>query len=527
MNFVPFTIVSNLYIPQYARFLKYKIHMINFNWKLILFIVLGLAVLVTSSDVSTGSNQTSSDTQASTNSSTKPELTLAIGLANNFNLQYSGQVTIGSNARVSNLIFDTGFPWVWVSEVTIPTVDQITTSGSSPLITNRTQTEFFGRHEMVKGALYADTLTIGQKSMNIGQTFLVSQNSDIIANVDFDGVCGLSLSTDHGQSTLLENLKKNGIINKKVFGLYLSDNPEAFGEDGSEIMFGGNNSNLYTGDFQSINVLDSNYWQVSLTNISLDSDDTFTSKISVNASTAVIASGVNQILMSQEDFIGFNDALKRYNITCYYDSTQNFVCPCLEGNISMFPDLVLFLDSKPFRIPASMYLDVKESGCVVLVEGTLGSSDSTVYFSEEFEKNNNRLLEDNSSNNTSNSTNTTDSSSSNNTQGSNKITTLEKGTYIVLGGVFLRNFYTVFDAENGKISMANAVKLSKRLITMLEVVYLVFGSFILVMFVVFVICFIRIWTTKKVPMTERASLEKPFVDKRTASSQFMQVLDTN
>jgi len=122
-----------------------------------------------------------------------------------------------------------------------------------------------------------------------------------------------------------------------------------------------------------------------------------------------------------------------------------------------------------------------------------------------------------SGNNTSNSTNSTNLSTNLTTS-----TTylLSKGSYIILGGVFLRNFYTVFDADNKRVSFAKVVNIPPSVITTLEVIYLIFGIFILVMFLVFVACFIRIWTTKKTPMTDKPSLEKDLLEKKVTSSQF-------
>src|SRR5262249_16000567 len=119
--------------------------------------------------------------------------------------------------------------------------------------------------------------------------------------------------------------------------------------------------------------------------------------------------------------------------------------------------------------------------------------------------------------------NTTDNS----TQSPYNLSLLEPGTYIILGGPFLRYYYTLFDADNQTISFGVPIRFQTSAITVFEVIYVVFGAFIILMFAVFVISLVRIWTTKKQSATEKLSLEKPILEKPGVSNQFIRTFDNN
>ena len=168
------------------------------------------------------------------------------------------------------------------------------------------------------------------------------------------------------------------MIKKKVFGLYLSDNPEAYGETSSEITLGGMNPNYQKADFVDVKVLeDSMYWQVTLTNILLGTSNTFGIIPNIKANYAVVASGISNILMMSDDLMAFKNALQTsYNILCRYNEKKDVVCPCSNGDIRHYPNITFQLDGKMLTIPPSLYLEVDENYCVLLIDGTLESSNT-------------------------------------------------------------------------------------------------------------------------------------------------------
>lgn len=475
--------------------------MMKLNKKIISMILLILAFLVSPSAL----KETQGFLPSQTSKHQSVDTTLTLSLSNYYNLQYSGKILIGSDKKSLDLIFDTGFPWIWVSPDNVK-LSQINTDCNPPECNKfegfqKDEFTFLSRSETVKGYLISDTISIKNGAEhNIDQMLLLSKPAEFIPILYADGFCGLSINNGHSTPTLLDNLFNKKIINRKIFGLYLSDNPEAFNESSSEITFGGVNPNYEKAEFIKLNAVGSQYWQIKFDSLHLITENVKPIQLPIRAKTAIIASGVNNIIMSKQDFTTFYNVLKNdFNLDCSLFN-KDLVCSCSEGIISQFPDITVKLDSdKTLTIPPSLYLEVKENSCIMSIEGSLENSK---YFAQE-----------NSENSSKDSLNS-------------KPSNLDDGDFIILGGVFLRNFYTVFDAENKTISFTKAIKPPKNVITTLEIIYLIFGSFILVMFVAFLGCFIRICLTKKTPR-EKTSLDKNLIERRTTLSQFVQGLESN
>jgi hypothetical protein len=487
--------------------------MIKLNCKIISLILLSIAFSGLCSTLPDDSTFLPSE-QASPSDPSEPTYTLTIPLANYHNQEYSGELLIGSEGKAFKLNFDTGFPWIWVSpdDANISSADVKPTlhcnfSSSCQIMTGpeamiKEEIIYFPSSETIKGYLAFDNVAFQKEHSKVNQTLLLSKSTDSIQSEHYDGVCGLSVKNDKSYPSLLDTLHTAQLINKKVFGLYLSDNPEAYGEKSSEITFGGINPNYDKVDFVEVKVIpDAMYWQVSLDGIYLGTSNSF-SAVTVQATTAIVASGISNIQMMSEDLTAFKNVLQTsYNIACKYNEKKDVVCPCLNGDIHRYPNITFKLDSKMLSIPPSLYLEVDENYCVLLLEGSLENSNQ--YFRQA-------------------PADSKAETGSNLQKGG-----LEKGTFLVLGGVFLRNYYTLFDAEEKKMSFTPAIRPPKSMITTLEVIYMIFGAFILVMFVVFVGCFIQICLTKKNPTMEKNGLDKTLMERKTTLSQFVQGLDSN
>ena len=97
---------------------------------------------------------------------------------------------------------------------------------------------------------------------------------------------------------------------------------------------------------------------------------------------------------------------------------------------------------------------------------------------------------------------------------------------MVLGDVFLRNYYTVFFADNYSISFAEVATFKTEFITTLELIYLIMGTFILVMFAVFLVCLIRTCTIKGTQSKE-PHLGTPMIERPLHSQQYSQMINDN
>lgn len=484
--------------------------MVKLGCELFSLIPLSLMVLVLSSTIWTVSGQASTS-QTSASAPVPSQPLVSIPLANYYNSEYSGQLQIGPNNQSFNLVFDTASLWIWIPGDKISSQMPNTTAAcNSSAICSvpgygdavKAGFKYISHSEQVNGYLVQDKLALTTSVTTVNQTFLLATTS--IGYLYSDGVCGLTFGNPN-QPTLVENLYNSQIINRRAFGLYLSDNSESYGEANSEITLGGPNPKYYTGEFTNVSVKNfSQYWQLDLDGILLNGpNDQTTASIQIGAYFAVIASGVSNILMAKKDFSDFAASFSsNFDLGCTYDANFNLLCDCVDGDISAFPTLSFVLAEQLFTINASLYLDVQQDVCTLLIQGAL--DDGTMSSTNQ------------------NQNNSANSNTTNTTEGTplNPNVALQPGSYIILGGVFLRNYYTLFDVDHQQVSFATVVHPSNALIGALEVIMIIFAAFISIMFMIFAGRFVRFWA-RRIPKVDGSSTEK-FLEKRSTSIQLMQ-----
>jgi len=411
-----------------------------------------------------------------------PENNIEIDLINYYNSQYTGTMVMGSNNQSFNLIFDTSSPWLWVLESAPNSKDVQSTSKFDCLLSSSCRyakqitgdfmmAEYFAFSKSVniEGIIASDYISF-PNSRVLNQSFLImsEEHADLLSGYSVDGICGLGPKNDKKMPTFLNKLKKEGLIEKEIFSLYLHNNPEAYDEEGSEIIFGGMNETKKIGKFVTVSARDSLYWEANLDNIFLSVGNT-SSRVEKVATYVVFDSGINTLKMAQSDFLTLIKKLKQdFGKSCSYFGffEKVYACECPGGDIDSFPNITFVINGQVLPIPPSQYLMVRKDNCVLLMEG------SPIL---EFPKKESQEDENNGQ--------------------SDKIPT-DPENFLVLGTPFLRNYYTVFNVENKTISFAQAMQNTKKAITTLELIYMVFGIFIFILFCALVTYATRIWTNK-------------------------------
>lgn len=97
-------------------------------------------------------------------------------------------------------------------------------------------------------------------------------SSETVKN-PYDGIFGLAMEgLEPGYTTLLENMKKQRLINKKLFAIYLSS--DGHNGNGGKIFIGGYDNSFCTDAFHIVPLSDPNYfWQITSSCITLDGED--------------------------------------------------------------------------------------------------------------------------------------------------------------------------------------------------------------------------------------------------------------
>lgn len=172
-------------------------------------------------------------------------------------MQYVGELLIGSPAQKFSLVFDTGSSvrnrqWLWVPGANCDchnSTSQFNKSESNTYVSSDiTVTLKYGSGEAI-GELGFDWVSLEESGeFAVGNQPLVVVSSDShFERVKADGILGLSfplLSSNY--PTLVVSLENEGEINQAIFAVFLSDDKFSLDEDiQSNIMFGGYNEAKY------------------------------------------------------------------------------------------------------------------------------------------------------------------------------------------------------------------------------------------------------------------------------------------
>ena len=256
----------------------------------------------------------------------------------------------------------------------------------------------YGRGE-AEGYLSVESVKIGELLVPNQEFILISHDEDL-QGMAADGILGMGFPELSDMSLpLVYTMFKENIIETPLFSVYLSNNE--FGQANeslkSNVIFGGFDEKTYAkGNIDYIPLIYTGYWSVKLDKISLDDED-----INSNTQLAILDTGSSLILGPE---LEINKILTKLSSgqSCYYDNGL-LVCSC--NSKSQFPSIEFRLDGKNFVVMPEEYLIFEKKYCIFL----LSSIDINVW---------------------------------------------------ILGDVFLRSYYTVYDMENMKIGIARSITAS-------------------------------------------------------------------
>lgn len=186
-------------------------------------------------------------------------------------------------------------------------------------------------------------------------------------------------------------------MSKPLFGVWLGDVNEDE-EEGGWITFGGIDSDHYQGEITWANVIRKGYWEVLLSNVTLDGKDigVTTSRAAIDTGSSLFAVPVAEADRINKAIGGKKNWSGQYTIDC--------------ATIPDLPDLSLGFGGKSFILSGSDYvLEVSQGGQSQCISGFMGMDIPA-----------------------------------------------PAGPLWIVGDVFLRNFYTVYDLGNNRVGFAES-----------------------------------------------------------------------
>ncbi|KAM5129876.1 pepsin A-like [Mantella aurantiaca] len=287
-----------------------------------------------------------------------PSLAQASGepLQNYMDIEYFGTISIGTPPQSFTVIFDTGSSNLWVPSVYC----------SSPACTNHhmfnpkqsstfqaTNTPVsiqYGTGSM-SGFLGYDTVQVGNLQIT-NQIFGLSQSEpgSFLYYSPFDGILGLAFpSMASSQATPVFDNMWNQ-------GLIAQDLFSVYlssqGQSGSFVLFGGIDTTYYSGNLNWVPLAAETYWQITVDSISIGGQ-----VIACSGSCQAIVDTGTSLLAGPSTPI----ANIQYYIGASQDSNGQYVINC--NNINNMPNVVFTINGVQYPLPASAYTRQNQEGC--------------------------------------------------------------------------------------------------------------------------------------------------------------------
>jgi len=329
------------------------------------------------------------------------------------NAQYYGSIDLGTPGQTFNVIFDTGSSNLWVDssecEDSCGSHAKYSANSSTTYKPNGTEFKVEYGSGACTGHLSQDLLTWGGIQLE-NQTFAEVTDASGFGRLygfsfleRFDGILGLGFDAisvcdfpyQFGcVETPFHRLIDAGLVDSPVFSFYLGDmgKKPLMGADG-ELLLGGTNPEYYTGEISWVPLSAATYWEIEMDSLAFKGSDVTTE----SSRTAIVDSGTS-LLVGPVDQVSA--------ITAALNTTENFEGEFFVNCDDELPDLVVTLAGVAYVLEGSDYvLDAGGGVCLLL----LMSIDLT-----------------------------------------------GTGVDWILGDVFMRKFYSVFDYSNQRVGFALA-----------------------------------------------------------------------
>ncbi|XP_074972069.1 pepsin B-like [Phalacrocorax aristotelis] len=321
-------------------------------------------------------------------------------LTNYMDSFYFGEISIGTPPQNFLVLFDTGSSNLWVPSTYCQTPACANharfNSSLSSTFSNIgvTYTLSYGFGDLLVDLGY-DTVTI-QNIVIRDQEFglSVDEPSRPFYYLDFDGILGMAYPGIgiSGYNTLVQNLLQQNQLTEPLFSFYYSRNPTY--SYGGEVILGGVDNQLYSGEVLWAPVVQELYWKIGIEEFSIGLSATGWCSQGCHG---IVDTGTFLLTVPGQFMSAF---LQELGVE---ESDYGYVVSC--SNVPNMPTLYFAISGAQLSLPPSVYVLNNNGICTVGVESTYVSSSS--------------------------------------------------GQPLwILGNIFLRQYYSIFDVANNRVGFA-------------------------------------------------------------------------
>jgi hypothetical protein len=239
---------------------------------------------------------------------------------------------MGSQKQTMNVVYDTGSSDLWIfttecsvcsskSNVFNPSLSSSYVAGS------RSFSITYGDGSWARGHTGTEIISIGGATIRQGIDITTSVSSNLLSS-DLDGILGLgfpalmsvqgtpaqlSLLT-LGTATIMQNLWNNDVIKQNLFGVQLIKFSDSYtGHDGGKWTFGGYDTSIIRGSLATTPLLQQTWWEISVPTIKVGSVKSFTPTASM-----IVDTGTTLIVLSKADCDNIYSALPGGQLNSQY-----------------------------------------------------------------------------------------------------------------------------------------------------------------------------------------------------------------
>ncbi|TFK03780.1 O-acetyl-ADP-ribose deacetylase MACROD2 [Platysternon megacephalum] len=288
-------------------------------------------------------------------------------LANYLDMSYYGAISIGTPPQNFLVLFDTGSSNLWVPSTycqsqACTTHTLFNPSDSSTYSSNgQTFSLQYGSGSLT-GVFGYDTVTIQDVSIT-KQEFGLSETEPGTNFVysQFDGILGLGFPAiaAGGATTVMQGLMQENLISAPLFSFYLSGQESI--QDGGELLFGGIDSNLYSGQIVWTPVTQDAYWQIGIEGFSVDGQS---SGWCSSGCQGIVDTGTSLLTAPQSIFSQLME-----DIGAQENSEGEYMVSC--SSIDSMPSISFTINGTSFPLSPSAYvLPSNSTECVVGISPT-------------------------------------------------------------------------------------------------------------------------------------------------------------
>ncbi|KAM7354461.1 lysosomal aspartic protease-like [Cochliomyia hominivorax] len=282
-------------------------------------------------------------------------------LSNNLNMAYYGDITIGTPPQKFVVLFDSGSSNLWVPSSHCPVWDvackqhnQYNHDKSSTYVKNGQPISIQYGSGSMSGFLSQDDVTLEGLTIK-NQVFAEAMNEpgNSFTNANFDGIFGMAYQSlaENNVVPPFYNLFAQGLVEKDLFSFYLKRDGSAV--DGGELILGGVDDTLFSGDITYVPVSEQSYWQFEMTSGSINGQS-----ICDNCQ-AIADTGTSLIVCPQDAYETLQDEIGGD----YNSEDGNYYVDC--SSIDSLPVVSFVIGGKTFTLEPSAYVVNLEGSCMV------------------------------------------------------------------------------------------------------------------------------------------------------------------